>query len=377
MVQVRRVIVIGAGPAGLATAIALERAGVHAEVYERAEHSRSVGTGLTLWPNGLAALDTFGAGDAVRACALAADGIAMRAHTGRVLYEISGRALDSIGGRGVAVHRADLIAALTGPLAPDRVRFGMRCIGVRTEGGRALAEFADGSTAEADLVVGADGISSTVRSAAGLSAPPRFAGSTVWRAVIGFALPPAPGLLTFGRSSQFGIWRVPGDRVYWFASGPARRGRHRTGESRPAGMFERWHTPIPELLASTPTERITVTDLYDSAPLHSWSSGRVVLVGDAAHPSLPNMGQGTSQAFEDVAVLVDRLVHEPDIRSAFSAYEVRRRGRARAAWAQARALARIGGWNNPLACWLRERMLAVAPERAQLRQLERLFSFSV
>jgi 2-polyprenyl-6-methoxyphenol hydroxylase-like FAD-dependent oxidoreductase len=103
----------------------------------------------------------------------------------------------------------------------------------------------------------------------------------------------------------------------------------------------------------------------------------VVLVGDAAHPSLPNMGQGTSQAFEDAAVLAGRLTAAADIGLALRDYEARRRRRARAAWSQARMLARLGGWHSGPAVWLREHMMTAVPRRAQLSQLERLFAFRV
>jgi 2-polyprenyl-6-methoxyphenol hydroxylase-like FAD-dependent oxidoreductase len=118
---------------------------------------------------------------------------------------------------------------------------------------------------------------------------------------------------------------------------------------------------------------MTVTDIYDSPPLKHWHRGGIVLVGDAAHPSLPNMGQGTSQAFEDAAVLADCLDGERTIDAALTAYQARRRRRSRAAWCQARRLARIGGWRSRPACWLREQMVSGVPQYAQRGQLRRLF----
>ena len=367
-----RVVVIGAGPAGLAVAIALRRIGAVVTVYERAPCGRYGGNGLTLWPNGLAALDMIGAGSAVRAQALAGSGMAIRTCAGRLLSQMSADAMEAVGGNGVAIHRISLLEALEELVDPATVRYGMRCVGVAAAQ-RPVARFSDGSQVTADVVVGADGIRSVVRSAAGLGGTLRYAGFTVWRATIPFVIPPCPGLLSMGGGDQFGLWRLPADRVYWFASTSAPERANLREHSRPPDTFQGWHAPIPDILAATPTHHMTVTDVYDSPPLKHWHKGGIVLVGDAAHPSLPNMGQGTSQAFEDAAVLADCLDGARTIDAALTAYQARRRRRSRAVWSQARRLARIGGWRSRPACWLRERMVSGVPQYAQRGQLRRLF----
>ncbi|MEU6266433.1 FAD-dependent monooxygenase [Saccharopolyspora shandongensis] len=371
-----RVAVIGAGPAGLATTIALRRVGLEAIAYERVEALRRHGNGLTLWPNGFAALDAFGAGDAVRGRAHPAAGMAMRAADGRTLYEVSEQEMKSIGGNGMAVHRAELLAALRGLLEPDAVRFGARCVRVSDVGEHAVGEFADGSSVRADLVVGADGLRSAVRESAGLGRRLRHCGVVVWRATIPFELPETPGLLSMGGADAFGIWKLAGDRVYWFASAPSADARQ-GGPDWLLRRFGDWHEPIPELLRATDPTEVVATEIFDCRPLRAWSRGRIALVGDAAHPSMPNMGQGTSQAFEDAAVLAARLASAPSVPEALRAYERQRRGRANAATSQARMLARIGGWPGPVAGRLREWMLGHAPQRAQLRQLRRMFEFRI
>ncbi|GGK76516.1 FAD-dependent monooxygenase [Mangrovihabitans endophyticus] len=368
-------IVIGAGPAGLAAAIALSERGFAVSVHERRADADVVGTGLTLWPNGLAALATFGAEAAVARRALAAPGTQMRTDRGRVLSEMPAAALDAAGGRGVAIARGDLLAALAGRLDPGVIRWGRRCVGVSGTPDGATAAFADGADARADLVIGADGMRSPVRTSCGIRARLRYAGFTVWRGTVRFPMASRPGLLTLGGPYQFGLWQLPDDEVYWFAAAPTSETTGRRGRTRPPAVFDDWHEPIPQLIAATSTERITVTAIYDCRPLPRWSSGRIVLVGDAAHPSLPNMGQGTSQAFEDVAVLADRLAAEPRIEQALRQYEARRRARARAAWSQARMLARMGAWRGGLACRVRETLMTAVPQRAQRAQLARLFAF--
>jgi 2-polyprenyl-6-methoxyphenol hydroxylase-like FAD-dependent oxidoreductase len=372
MSGIRTAIVIGAGPAGLATAAALHAAGIGVTVYERGPALSPAGGGLTLWPNGLAALASFGAADAVRERSLSSPGTAMRAAGGRLLSETTGPELDRIGGRGVALHRADLLAALATRLEPEAVRHGRRCVAVRNEPSRAVAMFDDGGEEAAELVIGADGIRSRIRADHVDGRPLRYGGFVVWRATINHRLPPAPGLLTFGGPHQFGIWRLPGDLIYWFASAPLTDPAR--APVRPLQLFRQWHDPIAPLLDATTTEQITVSGGFDCRPLPTWHAGRIVLVGDAAHPALPTMGQGASQAFEDAAVLAGELRGSADVGAALRRYRDRRRGRARSAWSQARMLARLGAWRRPLACRLRDTMIASAPRSAQRGQLARLFA---
>ncbi|WP_305788070.1 FAD-dependent monooxygenase [Symbioplanes lichenis] len=371
MTGVRTAIVIGAGPAGLATAVALGKAGIQATVYERGAALSAAGGGLTLWPNGLTALASFGAAEDVRAVALASPGTAMRTAAGRLLSATTGPELDRIGGQGLALHRADLLAALAGRLGPGAVRFGRRCAGVRSGAHDATVVFEDGGEDRADVVIAADGIRSRLRADVD-PRPLRYAGFAVWRATVHHPLPAAPGLLTFGGAHQFGIWRLPGDRVYWFASAPVADPAR--APVRPPELFHTWHDPIPELLDVTTPAELTLTGAYDCPPLRAWHAGRVVLAGDAAHPALPTMGQGASQAFEDAAVLAAELGSGTELDTALHRYHRRRRRRARAAWSQARMLARVGAWRHPLACRLRDTMIASAPAGAQRRQLQRLFT---
>jgi 2-polyprenyl-6-methoxyphenol hydroxylase-like FAD-dependent oxidoreductase len=376
-----RVAIVGAGPAGLATAVALRRRGVEASVYERIPVPAPAGTGLTLWPNAFGALACFGAADAVRSVGLPADDLTMRSMTGRVLYQLPRELMEErYGGSGVALRRTDLTGALLGLLEPDVVRYGARFTGARTEGEQVVASFADGSTATADLLVGADGMRSTVRAGLPVGGRLRYAGYPVWRAVTSFALERASGQLSLGRGAQFGSWQLPGGRTYWFAAEAAPEGARAggaVGRAQLAERFASWHQPIPELIAATADDELIVTDIYDSRPLRGWSHGRVTLVGDAAHPSTPNLGQGTCQAFEDAAVLARCLERYDEVATAVRAYERLRRRRAHAVSAQARWMGRMGTLRSAPACWLLEQMIARMPQRGQLAQLDRVFAFEL
>ncbi|MGW9197722.1 FAD-dependent monooxygenase [Micromonospora chersina] len=374
----RRALVVGGGPAGLATALALRDAGWDALVLERSADVGPSGVALTLWPNALSALAAVGADKPVRAAGCPADGNQIRAADGRILDDVPGPLMaERFGGRGLALLRADLVEALRAQLSPGMLRTGARCVGWTEAGGRVRATLADGGTEEGDLLVGADGLRSTIRRQllGGGADPLRYAGYPVWRGIARYDLGAAPGLLTMGRAAQFGLFPLPGGRAYWFATMPLRRG---WGEQLPrrvwSARFDGWHAPIPQVLAATPDEDILVTDIYDRAPVPRWSAGRVVLVGDAAHPSTPNLGQGTCQALED-AVVLGRRLRDDDVAGALRRYEAARRRRADGLTRQARMLGRVGQWSNPVACWIREQMIRRAPAGPRLRQMAEMFAF--
>src|SRR4051812_33074361 len=161
-----RVIIIGSGIGGLSAAIGLRRVGIEVTVYERAPELREVGAGISLWANALRALDYLGAGDAIRAAALALDQSELRADKGRLIQaRFSGNAMAAKVGVSpfvAMIHRAELIGALAG-LVPDAGRYGFECVSVQQQGQRVATRFANSHTDEADAVIGADGIKSTVR----------------------------------------------------------------------------------------------------------------------------------------------------------------------------------------------------------------------
>ncbi len=356
-----RVVVIGSGIAGLSAAIGLRKVGIEATVYERAPELREVGAGISLWANAIRALDYLGAGEAVRSAALSLDQSEFRADEGRrVQAKFSGKSLEKKVGVSpfiAMIHRADLVGTLAG-FVPGVARYGFECVGVEQRGERVAVRFADGQTDEADAVVGADGIKSTVRALLFGAREPRYAGYTCWRGVC-----PRPAAIQagyigewWGRGRRFGITTLPQDRVYWFATHSEPAGRRSADEvSIVADLFKGWADPVPELIAATPPDRLLHNDIVDRPPIRTWSVGRIGLIGDAAHPTTPNFGQGGCQAIEDGVVLARNLAANPDPARALAVFTAERYKRTRAITDESWSFGKVGQWRGRVSCWLRDR----------------------
>jgi 2-polyprenyl-6-methoxyphenol hydroxylase-like FAD-dependent oxidoreductase len=381
MDQSSQAIIIGGGIGGLATAIALRAAGIEARVFERAPELAHVGAGLSLWPNGLGALDALGLGADVRSNGFRDLNSGLRRWDGRVLVAAHGAALEQrLGDVAVVVHRAELTRLLRRELPEDAVVTDASCVGFTEDDSGVTVRFADGNRAYGELLVGADGIHSVVRARLFGAPPPSYAGYTAWRGVVSFDHARLMPGVSIGQGCQFGQAPMGDGEVYWFATenGPAQR-------KAPGGawkahlleLFARWHAPIPELIAATPESAILHNDILDRPPLARWSKGRVTLLGDAAHPMTPNLGQGANQALEDAHALGHALTRYTDLGQALREYESARRERANAVVLGSRRVGQVMQLEHPAACWVRDALLGtrVATE-LQLRQLSRLVSTS-
>lgn len=368
-----RMLVIGGGIGGLATALAARKAGWGVEVFERAPELREVGAGIALWANGLRALDRLGVGDRVRAAARPHAGGAIRNDAGRILMTVE----TPEGGAewlGCMIHRADLLSILAESVGVDTVRTGRDLRGVTQRDARVTASFADGSTAHGDILVGADGIHSRVRGAVLGDVAPRYAGYTVWRWVAPF---PAERVLpgeTWGAGARFGQACLPGDRVYVYATSNAPAGgKGPLGEmSVLRALFAGWHDPIPALVEATAGADILRNDCFDIPPQKRWGRGRITLVGDAAHAMTPNLGQGACQALEDAVALGRWLDGAADPEQALRGYEAERRPRAIRFQRQSRSAGALGQWSSPLGIRFRELVARTVLPRLQKKTLSSL-----
>ena len=377
-----RVCVVGAGIGGLATAVALQRAGLEAHVYEAAEAGADVGKGIWVPPNAMRVLDRLGLADAVSSRGVALDRLAVLTSGGRELQSVDGAEVrDRYGYATVSVLRADLHRALERALAPGTLHWGRRCTGVRADGPRPVVTFGQDAV-EADLVVGADGVRSVVREAVAPGARLRYAGQTCTLGIarLGLPVPLARSARElWGGASRFGFSPVRPDAVYWFApvSGPPVGGTRPVDRAHLDGLRRRYAgfaDPVPALLEhSDPADAVQV-DLQDLAPLPRWHRGRVVLVGDAAHAMTPNLGQGGAQSIEDAHALARALAAHPDPAVALARYEAARRPRATRVARTARWLGRAAHLRPRWARALRDGVLRATPERASRRQLDDLYA---
>ena len=299
--------VIGAGIGGLAAAAGLCAAGWDVTACERAGSLEPVGVALALAPNGLRALDAIGAGDALRALAVPQE-LGIRRCDGRwLMRSTSGRMVsDRFGDPVILLPRAAVIDALAA-----RVPGGVLCLATEVtsveSGGKAAARVATtAGELDADLVVAADGIGSASRSALFPDHPGlRYAGFTTWRLLTGPVTGQVPMAESWGRGTVFGVMPLADGRVYCYAAAPADPGARAGDElAELVRLFGRWHEPIPGLLAITRPQDVLRHDVAElAAPLPSFHRGRAALLGDAAHPMTPNLGQGACQALEDAAVI--------------------------------------------------------------------------
>ncbi|MEV0597160.1 FAD-dependent monooxygenase [Nonomuraea cavernae] len=297
-------VVIGGGVGGLTAGIALRERGWDVTVLERAKHLDQVGSGLAIAVNALRALDTLGLGDRIRELSRLQGEAGICRPDGRWLMRTSeGRARERYGDSVVVMLRATLAEVLADALGEQRLRLGTTVTGVDPVTGTVHTGAGD---LRADLVVAADGIHSATRSALFPEHPgPVYSGVTAWRGLVPSSGPVVRSTETWGRGLVFGVHQLARDLVYFYATDQAPAGAAPADEREELlRRFGGWHEPIPELLRAVDPARILRNDVhYLDRPLPALHRGRVALLGDAAHPMTPNLGQGACQAIEDAVVL--------------------------------------------------------------------------
>jgi 2-polyprenyl-6-methoxyphenol hydroxylase-like FAD-dependent oxidoreductase len=379
---VSRVIIIGAGIAGMAAAIGLRRLNIETSVIEQATELADMGSGISLWPNALKALASLGIDGAVRRLAMQEGSGAIRCWRGRLLFQLDLQELRrALGDFTVILHRAELLSTLRELAASTDIRLGARCISFEQNDHLVKALLSDGTSVEGDLLLGADGLHSVVRAQLFGANKPRYAGYVAWRSVTQFEHHRILPGISLGRGSQFGQAPLKhADRVYWFATQNLPQGSDRSRTNCKDDLlatFRGWHKPIPELIEATAESVIVESMIYDRPPLKRWSEQRVTLLGDAAHPMTPDLGQGACQALEDAAVLTRCLEQANDPVSALRAYESRRLRRANSFVLASRLVGRLFQLEGDLACRARDRFLESALyRRLQLNGLRRLADFA-
>lgn len=375
----RRALIIGGGIGGLASAIALKQSGLEVEVFERVAVLREVGAGLSLWANAIRALDQLGLGAAIRAQALPETGGGIRTDQGELLMATSNAQLQArFGELSVMIHRAELHDLLRNALQQE-IQLGMECVTVEEEAQGVTVHFRNGQMARGDLLIGADGLHSQVRATLhGLQAP-TYAGYTAWRAVVDFDVSRLQPGESWGAGARFGQIPMQGNRVYWFAAQNVAEGSSSPQGEKQALLahFGDWHAPIRALIEATPEAAILRNDIYDRPPLQSWGRGRITLLGDAAHPMTPNLGQGACQALEDAVILAQKLRTTPDIEAALRAYEAARIPRTSMIVQQSRRVGWVGQWQQPLAVALRNALVKHLLAHFQYQQFAPILGYEL
>ena len=340
-----RVLIAGGGIGGITTALALRQRGIDALLFEQAEAFREVGAGIQLSANATRVLRTLGLGDALARVSVYPEGRDYRAwDTGQRLSctPLGERAEAHFGALHYHAHRAELLDILVDALGGAGIYLDARVQGFEQGAHGVTVTLANGATHDGDVLVGADGIHSTVRAQLFGAERPRYTGNVAWRGLV-----PAERLAHLGLERVTGVWLGP-DRsiVQYFVS--AGRTFNWIGISRTSGAaqeswlaegrvedalaeYDGWHPTIRAVIGATP--RLLRQALYDREPLPEWRVWRVALLGDAAHPMMPYYAQGAAQSIEDAYVLAGCLAAQPGEPAAALERYVRLR-QPRTAWMQ-------------------------------------------
>jgi 2-polyprenyl-6-methoxyphenol hydroxylase-like FAD-dependent oxidoreductase len=344
MAKVERILIVGGGIAGLTAAIALRQRGFSPELIECEPAWRAAGAGIALQPNAMRLLRALGVGAAVEQAGAPLQRFKYCTSQGEVLAEIDLVELWKEVGRGAGVERTKLQEALLRALTGAQCRLGTWITTLGPKKGSVGVRFSDGRSEDYDLIVGADGIRSSVRSFSISDAAPSYTGQMGWRSLAPIRRD-TPDEVQFwlGDGCFFGLFPVSNKHTYGFGYINELERRHDLAQGRLERLRERFAAfggLVKAYLATLEREEQIHWAAIESLELDHWHEGRVVLIGDAAHASSPMMGQGGCMAIEDAAVLAELLQSSESVEAALNAYVLRRR--ARVDWVQRQSCGVLG-----------------------------------
>lgn len=328
---VKTVAIIGAGPGGLSAAIALRNQGIQVQVYEQAREFRPVGVGLTLFPNGLRVLDMMKPEivESLLQSGSKALMVNLKNSAGEMILQTPTTLMEQYGQPMLNIRWTSLQDSLRSFLPADIIHLQHRCIGFSQDDKYVTVQFETGETVQVDLLIGADGLNSVVRQMLIGDGPPHYVGRLSWRTLIqddhDLLSPNHATFITSAEGKVMSLFDVGGGYTFWSAASLSQTGSLSPSaaavKSRVLEEFAGWAEPVPEMVIATDATEILERPLFDRPPLTYWSKGRATLLGDAAHPMVPALGQGANTAFEDAYELSQYLSRSSSLESALTSYE--------------------------------------------------------
>ena len=360
--------IIGGGIGGFTTAVALRQFGIEATVYERASQLLEIGAGMMLWANSARVLSELGLLDNLIPFSGVTDNFLVRERTGEILMEI---ATGDFEVPSICIPRAKLLSVLVSAFPSEYIKLSHEFESLEQTENGVTVNFTNGEFAKHDLIIGADGLRSRVRRQVFGASEPIYRGYQIWRGIGETdGMPENTSSETWGSGRRFGILNTAKQAFTWYAAVnfPKTHIDSSLGKkSELLDLFSDWHSPICELINSTPDGLIVKNGVFDQVLLKKWTNGRVALLGDSAHACTPNLGQGGGMAIEDAL--------ENSIVSALCLYEKRRTSRTKHIQQRSRLMGQIAQWENGLVVATREKVTKILPAAIFEFNLRRTYSY--
>lgn len=371
--------IIGAGIGGLTTAIALKKEGFKVRVFERAHEIKPVGAGIVLANNAMQVYKKLGLheqienlGNHVSALNITTKGLStisgMDLHKFEKIHKV----------RNIAIHRGSLQLLLADQLEKDELHLDAELKNISHNEDSLALQFDNEKSVQSSLLIGADGIHSRVRDKLFGKCTIRKARQTCWRGVTDYELPETHLHALFeawGHGDRFGFVQIAPQKVYWYALKSFDHIPDEYSISDIPGVFETYHEIIRDLIQNTKKESIHTAEIADLKPIKTWYQGNACLLGDAAHATTPNLGQGACQAIEDAYVLAQSL-KKHDAKTALAIYQKTRKPKALDVVNTSWTLGKMANWKNPAAIYIRNTLMKWTPQSVNEMRSKSLFRLS-
>lgn len=369
-----KITIIGGGIGGLTTALALKQNGQEVTIYESAPEIKPVGAGIIMANNAMQVFDSLGVRKKIENAGRKISNIKITDERLNVLSASDLTAFENkYGVYNVAIHRADLQKILAEEIGYENIRLSKRLLKIEKESDFKLS-FDDNSSVNAEVVIGADGIRSVVRNQLFGIGTLRDSKQKCWRGVCEFNQTSQYNHETFeawGKGKRFGFVKISDKKVYWFAVINSTMKKDTTEITE---LFKEFHPDIVKIISETPKENIIFSDIIDLQPISKWQNGNVCLIGDAAHATTPNMGQGACQAVEDAYVMGKLFAKGKSVEEIFTQYEKLRIEKAHFIVNTSWTIGRVAHFQNSAAIWLRNSLVKMMPKSSNEKQLDRVFN---